>query len=222
MRKDPLANEQYYHIITRSIAQYKVFNDGHDYKRIIELINFFRFPEFVYKYSSFSELTENFRSQFINKLKSTSPKSVEIVAYCVMPTHLHLILKQNHDNGISKYMAKVLNSYSRYFNIRHQRKGPLWEGKFKNILIKDNDQLLHLTRYIHLNPISAGLINRLSDWHYFSYNEYIKRDSVNAICDFKTIINMNPKRYKKFVHDGIDYQKKLSLIKYLLLDDYSG
>lgn len=222
IRKDPLVNEQYYHIINRSIAQYIIFNDAQDYLRIIELIDLCRFTEFTYKYSDFLELTDQFRTQFVDRLKTKSPKLVDIIAYCIMPTHIHLILKQNEEGGISKYMAKVLNSYTRYFNSRHHRKGPLWEGRFKNILIENDEQMLHLTRYIHLNPTSAGLVKKLEDWEFSSYHEYVNNSKNNTICDYKTIINTNPKQYKKFVHDRIDYQKKLSQIKKLLLDNYDG
>lgn len=219
MRKDPLVNGQYYHIINRSIAKYIVFNDAQDYSRIIELIDLCRYSDFLYKYSIFLELTDQYQNQFISRLKITSLKLVDIIAYCIMPTHIHLILKQNVDGGISKYMAKVFNSYTRYFNIRHQRKGPLWEGRFKNILVKDDEQMLHLTRYIHLNPTSAGLVKKPEDWQFSSYYEYINDIKGSTICDFKTIIDMKPKQYKNFVHDRIDYQKKLFLIKKLLLDD---
>lgn len=222
IRKDPLVNEQYYHIYNRSIAQYNVFNDEQDYLRIIELIDLCRFTEFSYRYSDFLELTDQFRTQYVDHLKNTSSKLVEIIAYCIMPTHIHLILRQITDNGISKFMAKILNSYTRYFNYRHQRKGPLWEGKFKNVLIKDDEQMLHLTRYFHLNPTSAGLVKKPEDWEFSSYHEYISNHEDDLICNFKEIICLNPKQYKKFVCDRIDYQKKLSLIKHLLLDDYSG
>ncbi|KKQ17919.1 MAG: hypothetical protein US31_C0013G0002 [Berkelbacteria bacterium GW2011_GWA1_36_9] len=222
MRKDPLVNEQYYHIINRSIAKYIIFNDDQDYLRIIELFDLCRFTEFLYKYSDYLELADQYRTHFVDRLKTTSPKLVEIVAYCIMPTHIHLILKQNKENGISKYMAKVFNSYTRYFNVRHQRKGPLWEGKFKNILVGNDDQMLHLTRYIHLNPTSASLVKKPEDWEFSSYYEYINNPKNSAICDFKTIIDLNPKQYKNFVHDRIDYQKQLSLIKKLLLDEYGG
>jgi len=139
-----------------------------------------------------------------------------------MPTHIHLVLKQVVDNGISKFMAKVLNSYSRYFNCRHHRKGHLFEGKFKNVLVKDDEQMLHLTRYFHLNPTTAGLVKKPEDWFHSSYSEYIGKNKEDSICDFKEIISIKPAQYRKFVHDRIDYQKKLSLIKHLLIDDYSG
>lgn len=221
IRKDPLINEQYHHIYNRSIAKYVIFNDKQDYFRFIELIDLCRFTEFAYRYSDFLDLNEQFRAQYINNLKNSS-KLVEIIAYCIMPTHIHLMLQQIADKGISKFMSKVQNSYSRYFNIRHQRKGPLFEGKFKNVLIKEDEQMLHVTRYFHLNPTSAGLVKKPEDWKFSSYQEYISNSCDNSICNFKEIINLNSSQYKKFVEDRIDYQRKLSFIKNLLLDDYNG
>lgn len=97
----------------------------------------------------------------INIAQDLSDKDhlVDVIAYCIMPTHLHFVLCQLKDNGISIYMKNLLDSYTRYFNTRYKRKGPLWEGRFKSILVQTEEQLLHLTRYIHLNPISGALVN---------------------------------------------------------------
>jgi putative transposase len=138
-----------------------------------------------------------------------------------MPTHIHLILKQNKDSGITKYVSKLFDSFTRYFNIKYHRKGPLWEGHFKNIIIDTDEQLMHLTRYIHLNPDSAGLTNKPQDWQFSSYNEYIGNVS-NKICDWQNILQINIEDYKKFVNNRIAYQKELSKIKKLLIENYSG
>ena len=139
-----------------------------------------------------------------------------------MPTHLHLILKQITDGGISKYVSRVLNSYTRYFNLIHRRTGPLWSGRFKSVLVAENDQLLHLTRYIHLNPTSAGLVKKPDDWQFSSYKEYVHDKSVKGICKFDNIIDLKSSQYKKFVADRQGYQKELSKIKQILIEDYTG
>ena len=80
-------------------------------------------------------------------------------------------------------MGDILNSYSRYFNTKQKRKGPLWEGRFENVLIKTDEQLLHLTRYIHLNPVTAYLVDQAKDWQASSYNEYLENSDFNeCIC----------------------------------------
>jgi len=221
-RKDVLANNSYYHIYNRSIAKFVIYNNQKEYGRMFDLISLIRFVDFNYKMSRFKELKEDKQNQIINILQLTGKTYVDIVAYCIMPTHFHLILKQNMDDGITKYMAKLLNSYTKYFNTKHNRKGPLWTTRFKNILIEDDEQLIHLTRYIHLNPTSAKLVNDPKDWLFSSYNEYLGNSKNDYICSYKQILDIKPDEYKKFVLDRISYQQDLSRIKKLIIENYSG
>ena len=185
------------------------------------MLDLYRFLDFTCKYSNFSKLTLPNQKLLAKRLKESSRKYVSITAYCLMPTHFHLILKQIAEDGITKYIANVLNSYSRYFNLSHQRKGPLWESHFKNVLIKTDEQILHLTRYIHLNPVSAGLVSKPEDWQHSSYLEYINCEK-EELYSFSEVIDIAPSQYQKFVNDQIAYQKELSIIKSILIDDYSG
>ena len=224
IRKVPLVNGHYYHIISRSIAQYKVF-DEEDYSRFLQIVNLYRYPDLVYKYSNFIKLSLQNQKLIIANLGESGLMFVTIIAYCVMPTHIHLLLKQNLDHGISNYLGKILNSYTRYFNIKHHRKGPLWEGRFKNVLVDKDEQILHLTRYIHLNPASAGLVDKPDKWSFSSYGEYINNhpgSKNDHLCDFDGLINLDPTKYKKFVQSRIAYQKELSKIKHLLIENYNG
>ena len=220
-RKDILANNEYYHIYNRSIAKYIIFNNAQEYSRMLELINILLFKNFNYQYSQFKKFSQNNQKEIIDKLKIQNDTLVDIICYCVMPTHFHLLLKQNVDHGITKYIGKLSNSYSKYFNTIHQRSGPLWASRFKNIRVEDDKQLLHLTRYIHLNPASAGLVNNAQDWKYSTYGEFLGK-SQNKICKFKDIIDMDYIEYKKFVDDRKNYQQQLSQIKNLVIDNYTG
>lgn len=140
-----------------------------------------------------------------------------------MPTHPHLILKQLTDQGVSNFMSNILNSFTRYFNTRYKRKGPLWESEFKNVLIRDDKQLLHLTRYVHLNPTSAGLVDKPEEWQFSSYNQFIDKDSARIICcNWEGTLDIKPEKYQKFVNDRISYQRSLSKIKKLIIENYSG
>ena len=222
IRKQELVNEEYYHVYSRSIAKYIVFNDAVEFGRVLKLIRLYRFDNFTYKYSQFMDLEADTQTSVICNLEKENDLLVEIVAYCLMPTHIHLFLKQLKDKGIEKYLSKILNAYSRYFNEKHHRNGPLWTGRFKNVLVDNDEQLLHLTRYIHLNPVSVKLVNKPELWCYSSYLEYINQDRNDHLCNIKTIIDMDSKQYKKFVDDRKDYQKTLSLIKHISIDDYTG
>lgn len=222
-RKDPLVNDHYYHIFSRSIAKFVVFNNKKEYHRVLQLLDVCRFVNFNYKFSQFVELEFPTQNSLLKKIRDTNETLVDVIAYCFMPTHFHLILKQTSTKGVTKFVGRMLNSYSRYFNTKHNRIGHLWSGRFKNILIYDNIQLLHLTRYIHLNPTSAGLVDKPEDWEQSSYKAYtnVKKNNL-LICKFHGVIDKTPKEYKEFTEDRKSYQRELSLIKNLLIDDYTG
>lgn len=212
IRKVSLVNGEVYHICNKSIAGFKIFNDDKDCDRMMELISFYIAGKVLCNFSTYKKLK--------NVKIGPSKRVVNIVAYCIMPTHIHFILKQNQDNGIEKFVGLISQSYSQYFNIRHERKGPLWEGRFKNVLIKDDEQLLHLTRYIHLNPATAFLVNDPGDWKYSSYNEYVEAGVYNKrLCNYCDLLKIDPVSYKKFVLDQIDYQRQLAIIKEVVLED---
>ena len=220
MRKDGLVTNQAYHIFTRSIADYKIFNDTQDYARMLQLLQFFSLDEPPSKFSVFLQLEiiqHNGFQAYFNKIAQSQKRLISIIAYCLMPTHLHLILKQQSNNGISQSMRKALDSYSRFFNVRHKRKGPLWEGRFQSRLVKSDEQLLHLSRYIHLNPVTANLVEKPEEWEYSSYSEYISRREL-PVCQFDDLISINPKSYQIFVDGRKDYQRELAKLKLLILD----
>ena len=212
-RKIPLVTWQVYHILSRSIAEYKIFNSQEDYLRMQQLLEYYQ-VENNQKFSDFIVSRGVTRGNFYNyleKINKNKKELVQIIAYCLMPTHLHLILKQLKKDGISKYIGNILNSYTRYFNMKHKRKGPLWEAKFKNILMDSDEQLLHLTRYIHLNPATALIVKKPEEWEYSSYKDYL--GLVPKRCDYQDLLDIQPKIYRKFVNDRISYQRELAKIK---------
>ena len=100
-----------------------------------------------------------------------------------MGNHFHFLIKQASDNGISKFMANFTNSYTKYFNTKHQRVGPLFQGVFKAVHVDSDEQLIHLSRYIHLNPVMGFVIKaeELKDYKWFSYPNYIGKQDVEFI-----------------------------------------
>ena len=219
-RVNPLVTGEYYHIINKSIASFKIFNNEKDYLRMLNLVRYYQIQGQPVKFSNYlkSSLVQKigFQKAFSLNAKDQD-KIIEIIAYCLMPTHIHLILKQLKDVGISLYMRKVLDSYSRYFNLNHRRNGPLWENRFKNILVETDEQLLHLTRYIHLNPTTALLVKQPAQWKYSSYSEYINKNLNDPITNFNNL-NTDPRDYKKFTEDRVGFQQELAKIKHLVLD----
>lgn len=138
-----------------------------------------------------------------------------------MPNHFHFLLKQKIDHGISNFISNFTNSYTKYFNTKYDRVGPLFQGLFKAVLVESEEQLIHLSRYIHLNPVTSSLVKPedLQNYYWSSYPEYVDllEDSLtnkHLILDFFPSID----KYKEFVLDQVDYAKKLEFIKHLILD----
>jgi putative transposase len=215
-RKVPLVNEEIYHIYSKSIAGFKIFRNRPEYQRMAKLFNYYRTSGSPLKFSAFLEIKN--KDIFCQKHLAQKDKMVEIIAYCLMPTHIHLILKQKKTKGISLFMKNSLIGYTRYFNVKNKRKGPLWEGRFQNRLVDSDEYILHLTRYIHLNPVTSKLKNKPEDWKYSSYREYLNLDNncCDKICKFSDYIDMDVASYKKFVEDNINYQRELNKIKHLI------
>jgi putative transposase len=222
-RKCKLVKGQIYHIFSKSIAKFEIFNTKQDYRRMLYLLNYFQLKQPPEKFSNFFRLDKVSKQGFLpyfSQISKNKKKIIQIIAYCLMPTHIHLILKQLTQFGISKYISNVLNSYSRYFNIKYHRKGPLWEKRFQSILVNNDEQLLHLTRYLHLNPTSAHLINKPQNWEFSSYKEYLGRSSP-TICQYDNLLEIKPEDYKNFVQDRTAYQRELAKIKKIIFDQTS-
>lgn len=221
IRKDPLTTGQIYHIMNKSIAGYKIFNTQHDYQRMQQMLRYFSIAEKLPKFSQFLEREEIKTlglEACLEKYFGGAKYHVQPIAYCLMPTHLHIVVKQLRPNGISTFMSNTLNSYSRYFNLKHKRKGPLWVDRFKDVLVKTDEQLLHLTRYLHLNPTTAGLTKRPEEWLWSSYHEYTTKKVTHPLCRFSELLNITPAQHRNFVNDHIDFQRELGKIKKLLLE----
>ena len=212
-----------YHVFNKSIAGYQIFNYEEDFFRMKQMMLYYCMENTPIQFSNFLSLSQVKMHGFIQniqELRESNRDLVQIIAYCIMPTHFHLVLKQLMDNGITKFTGNILNSYSRYFNLKRKRKGPLWVGRFKNVRVRSDDQLLHLTRYVHLNPVTAAIIDRPEEWSASSYGEYVSSAPDDwKICNYNGILEINPAQYGIFVQDGVDYQKELAHIKNLLFDE---
>lgn len=213
-RRVGFSENNLYHVFTKSIAGFDIFRKNADYKRMVQSFSFFSNKNIPCKFALLDKITDLQETIYS---KHPSENIVSIIAYCLMPTHLHLILREMVAGGISKFMNRILSSHTHYFNPRYNRKGPLWESRFKNLLIEDDSYLLHLTRYIHLNPVTANLVEQPEDWEFSSYGEYIDSSS-SKICKFSQYLDINKESYKNFVHDHIGHQKAIALIKHLAID----
>ena len=205
-----------YHIFNKSILGEKVFLKNSEAYRFLTLLKYYNTKNRIVSFSIF--LRRNQR--LVSKTSLLIPEQnafVKFIAYCLMPDHYHLVVKVLEDNSLSYFIGKVENSFSRYFNTKRKRRGPLWQSRFKAVRVESNEQLLHLTRYVHLNPTSDGLIKKPEDWEWSSYREYISNDKV--LREYLKEIELTEKeKYKKFVEERQDYQKRLKELRRLILE----
>jgi putative transposase len=204
-----------FHVFNKSIANFGIFKDLDNCQRFIDTLDYYNNIFSKKSLSDYLRINKNFFCSSLLYQKENS--HVKFIAYCIMPDHYHLLIKTNQENTFPKYIADVENSFTRFFNIKFKRKGPLWQSAFKAVRIKNNEQLLHVSRYIHLNPTTNALVDDPKDWRYSSYNEYINNERI--LKNYANEISINtPVTYKKFVEDRKDYQRKLKMIKKLIFE----
>ncbi len=219
-RKIPIIAGEIYHVFNRSVARQPIFINTKDYSRAIECIKFYLHDDLPLRFSHYNRLPIELRSQMAKSIQN-SPQIVEILSFCLMPNHVHFLLKGLTEKGIIQFMSNFQNSYAKYFNLRTDRNGTLFQAMFKAVRIETDEQLIHVSRYIHLNPVTAYIINNienLKNYPWSSYPHYLS-PSVNFISKelilsfFKDI-----SAFRKFHADQVDYQRKLDEIKHLVLE----
>lgn len=218
-RKVILATNEIYHICNRSIAKELIFTSQRNLKRALEVIEFYRFTQEM-RFSKFKSLPRKARKNYLLNLRKKKPL-VEIYTFALMPNHYHLLLKQIQEKGIVQFVSNFQNSFAKYFNIKSDRNGALFQNSFKGVYIETDEQFMHVSRYIHLNPVTSYIIEfeKLSSYPWTSFPNYAG-NCVSEIAKTEFLLKMfsSKKSYYKFVADQVDYQRNLAKIKDLLLE----
>lgn len=185
-------------------------------------MRFYRYNSPGRKLSRFLTYSENIKKILLEKLEKNNPKLINIICFCFMPNHFHFLLKQMEGEGIANFMSNFQNSFTRYFNTKCERIGPIFQGSFKAVRIETEQQMLHVSRYIHLNPYSSFIVKSPSDtldYPWSSFPEYINGRGESS-CQKDIILShfKEGKGYQNFVLDRADYQRSLESIKHLILE----
>lgn len=211
-RITPLVNNYFYHIYNRGSEKKDIFTQPRDYERFLKTIFYYQFLGPRPSFSKFS------KSQLFLSKPLSEEKIIEVICFCLMPNHFHFLVRQLKENGISKFMGQISNSYTKYFNTKYKRIGPLLQGAFKSVMIETDEQLTHVSRYIHLNPVVSGLTKRLGSYKWSSYPQFASGTS--TFCKVNEILNFFPssKEYQKFTEAQIEYGTTLEIIKHRSID----
>ena len=151
----------------------------------------------------------NIKNEIIQKILQT--RSVELVSFALMPNHFHLLLREQSENGISRYMQRVLDAYTKYFNTKYNKSGHLFQGPFQAVYVATNEQLLHLSAYIHRNPteLSAWTAKEyLYPWS--SFQDYCGKNRWPQLLRTDRILEQfsNSDEYKNFVDTSAIKEKE--------------
>jgi putative transposase len=154
-------------------------------------------------------ITDKDRVRFLSYLRNASRKyNCLILTYCLMSNHFHFILKTMRSN-LSKIMHYLNASYATYYNVRLGRVGPLYQGRYKSILVQEGRYLQHLSRYIHLNPVRANIVKDPIDYPYSSYEYFVCKkeepewlNTNQVLCEFSSSSEKAKCLYKEFVIDN--------------------
>lgn len=208
-----------YHIYNRGVEKREIFLDEQDYKVFLGYMKFYLEKPVLQglalqgaggKTVSPSKVLKNYHDQ------------IELLAYCLMPNHFHFLIKQSTDRGIAEFMQSLVLKYVMYFNKKYKRVGGLFQGRYKTVLIDNEDQFVYISKYIHRNPIDilpagpgpAGL----AEYEYSSYGNYLGlfRQSwvgTEGILSFFSKIDSR-KTYQAFVEETGD----ISRVYYQMID----
>src|SRR3989338_1715779 len=156
MKRAFSANE-IYHVLNRGVDKRKIFIDDGDYSRFLHDLFEFNDTEQVNNTAYCFRNRPNFNdiaSRYIG-VREKKPRKllVDVLAFCLMPNHYHLLLKPNFDDGVTQFMKKLNIGYAKYFNEKYERSGALFQGRFKAIQVTEEAHFIHLPYYIHFNPL---------------------------------------------------------------------
>ncbi len=216
----------YYHVYNRGVERREVYLNPAQYNRFMYLLYLsntsspLRMDGILQNKKGLTSL-EMAEIIFTQKRKE---RLVDIGAYCLMPNHFHLLLKEREENGISKFMQKITTGYTMFFNKKHERSGALFGGTFQATTVNNDEYLKYLFAYIHLNPVKlidsdwkkGKIVNKqyakeyLENYPFSSYFEYVGKDRVE-----KSILNkvefpeyfMDKKEFSDFIEDWISFDE---------------
>jgi len=231
-RKIQFVNGEIYHIVVRAIEGFTLFRNEKDYLRMIH--DLFEFNDEKPALSTFrvtfhrdrvNVTRKDFVTLLTKRKKEKRKTLVEILAFCLMPNHIHLLLRQVQEGGISKFMQK-LGSYGLYYNKKYEKKGHLFGGKFQAVHIKNEEQLKTAFVYIHTNPVALiypqwkekGIknINRaikyIESYRWSSYPDYLGKENFPSLTNREFLLKImgGVKGCRNFVNTWLRFKQKLA------------
>jgi len=222
-RNKTFVDHTYYHIYNRGVEKRTIFEDHEDYVAFLGCLKLYLTPPQIIDRRFAHTLQGRTLSDAGKTIYAPSRqpnnhgKTIELVAYCLMPNHFHILLRSIEKDSMSHFMRSLATRYSMYFNKKYERVGPLFQGIYKAVMIEHENQFLWVTKYIHQNPHS--LVSNIADYPYSSYANYlgkIHQDWIQPENILTYFSKTNPRNsYQNFVDMPLDHPREND---YLTLD----
>jgi len=218
-REISFRNGGIYHVFNRTVDAKRIFVQKKFCISFLDAIKYYRSQNSTVSLSRLRDLKPEDRKNIEKSICFKTSFRIHILAYCLMPTHFHLLLHQKKSGGIQRVVSDVVNSFTQYFNRATKRRGPLLMPRFKAVEVMNDAQLMHVSRYIHLNPYSARLIGskeEIEQYPYSSFAQYIGEKSSELIYPEKVLelFSHDSSASKDFVIRNADYQQTLERVEY--------
>lgn len=169
-----------YHILFRGVNQQNIFEEDADFEKLIDTIAIVK-----------------------------QDMNFEIYAYCFMSNHVHIVLKEKSFGDISLIMKRILTKYARWYNIKYGRSGALIANRYKSVPVEIDEYFLHLIRYVHQNPVKACIVDKVENYSYSSFLEYVNK---SKIIDTDFVLQMMS------LKDFVDYHEEIENINFRVTD----
>jgi|SRR3989344_4703921 len=219
MKRSLPATNEIYHIYNRGVERRRVFMDDEDRLRFVH--DLFEFNDQNPTLNlSYHIGYRNSKEVGLPKIEREKRKLlVELMAFCMMPNHFHLIVRQKVENGITEFMRKIGSGYTNYFNKKYERVGHLFQGKYKMARLTNDAQFIHLPYYIHFNPLDLtkhewrrreiknykDAEKFLETYRWSSHLDYIGKNNFPSVTQREFLLKFfgGPDRYKKSIAEWL-------------------
>ena len=223
--KREIVTGEIFHVLNRGVDNREIFLEEEDYFRFIHNLFEFNDPSPVFNLSYYLNRLQSI--DFVNQyIKKPRKLIVEILAFCLMPNHFHLLLRQREEGGLTKFMRKIGVGYANYFNQKYQRSGALFQGRFKLILVKEETHFIHLPYYIHFNPLDLKMpdwrkgeienyqnaIKFLESYRWSSHLDYLSKKNFPSVTQREFLLKIfgGSENYKRGIENWL---KEMNLVK---------